>query len=203
MTDSSKYEICEESTPYWFYPPSFRVMESFDEFMKLNPDLRAEQKSNGEIVIMSPTGAQSSHRNSAICAQLWNWSTKFGGKTFDSSVLFTLPDGSKRGPDASWIAADRWESLPKLDRERFAPICPDFVIEMLSPSDRLSVLQEKMAEYVFNGIKLGWLIDPFARSVHVYTPNSAPQILFHPPSVSGGLVLPGFQLEMKDIWAEQ
>lgn len=202
MPNSSKSKICEETAPYWFPHPSFRVRESFDEFVKLNPDLRVEQNENGEILIMSPTGAESAFRNSSISAQLWNWSKQFGGKTFDSSVLFTLPNGSKRGPDASWISDSRWEEIPKPDRERFAPICPDFAIELRSPSDRLSDLQAKMDEYVLNGIKLGWLIDPFDRTVHVYGPNQQAMMLANPPHVSGENILPGFVLEMEVIWAE-
>ena len=113
-------EIREETVPYWHSPSSFRVRESFQEFIEINPDLRAEQNPNGEIVIMSPTGAQGAHRNSAISAQLWIWSAKFGGKTFDSFVLFTLPNNAKRGPDASWISEQRWAEIPKQERERFA-----------------------------------------------------------------------------------
>ena len=201
MTHNSKSEICEEPAPYWFSPTTIRVRESFDEFIELNPDLRVEQHASGEIVIMSPTGTESAHRNASISGQLWIWSTKFGGKTFDSSVLFTLPNGSKRGPDAAWISAARWNAIPKPERERFARICPDFVIELRSPSDRLSDLQTKMNEYVLNGIQLGWLIDPFERTVHVYAPNQQTNILLCPSQVFGETILPGFVLELKDIWA--
>ena len=202
MTHNSKTEIREDTAPYWFSPSPFRVSESFEEFVELNRELRVEQNANGEIVIMSPTGAESSHRNSSISAQLWIWSAKFGGKTFDSSVLFTLPNGSRRGPDASWISSNRWDAIPKPDRAGFAPICPDFVIELRSQSDRLPDLQLKMDEYILNGIKLGWLIDPFERVVHIYVPNQPTRILVDPLLVTGEPVLPGFILELKGIWSE-
>ena len=149
--------IREEHESYRIQPTTFRVLESFEDFVALNPELVVEQNSNGNIVILSPAGSESSRRNAETSYQLQRWCKRFGGKTFDSSGLFTLPDGSKRGPDASWIAADRWEALSKEDRETFAPICPDFVIELRSRSDRLAELKQKMSEYLVNGVRLGWL----------------------------------------------
>ncbi|MFN7291353.1 MAG: Uma2 family endonuclease [Pirellula sp.] len=192
--------VREEPDLYWT-PTTFRVAESFEEFTALNPDLRVEQNAKGEIVIMTPTGSEGASRNGEIFAQLHQWAKTFGGKTFDSSVLFTLPDGSKRGPDSSWIAMDRWELLSKEDREAFAPICPDFVIELRSRSDRISTLNEKMLAYIANGVRLGWLIDPFERQAYVYRPNCEMKLLSDPTSLSGEDVLPGFELDTKPIWA--
>lgn len=193
--------VQEEPEPYWMPPTTFRVTESFEEFVALNPDLMVEQNANGEIVIVSPAGSESASRNVEISVQLHRWSKVFGGKTFDSSVLFTLPDGSKRGPDASWIALDRWEALSKEDREAFAPICPDFVIELRSRSDRISSLSQKLSEYIANGVRMGWLIDPFDRQVYVYRPNCEVRVLSDPLSISGEDVLPGFELDLSQIWA--
>ncbi len=195
-----KQFIREESESYWT-PTTFRVSESFEEFVALNPELKVEQNANGEIVVVTPTGSEGASRNVEISVQLYRWSRAFGGKTFDSSVLFTLPDGSKRGPDASWIAMDRWEALSKVDREAFAPICPDFVIELRSRSDRISSLNQKMLDYIANGVQLGWLIDPFDRQVYVYRPNCEMKVLSDPISISGEDVLPGFELVTMPIWA--
>jgi Uma2 family endonuclease len=177
------------------------VAESFEEFVALNPDLRVEQNRNGEIVIVSPAGSESASRKGEITYQLQRWSKSFGGKTFDSSVLFTLPDGSKRGPDASWIAMNRWETLSKEDREAFAPICPDFVVELRSQSDRLKDLQQKMVDYLANGVRLGWLIDPYACQAFIYRQNREVEVLDQPKSLSGEGVLPGFELVLSTIWA--
>ena len=125
-----------------------RLRESFDEIAALNPDLRIEQESNGEFVFMSPTGGESSSRNMEIAWQLMSWTKRYGGVCFDSSVIFCLPDGSKRSPDASWIATDRWNALSLVDRKKFPPIAPDFVVELRSESDRLATLQDKMVSYV-------------------------------------------------------
>ena len=192
--------VREEPESFWT-PTTFRVAESFEEFVALNPELKVEQNANGEIVIVTPTGSEGASRNVEISAQLHRWSKAFGGKTFDSSVLFTLPDGSKRGPDASWIAMDRWEALSKVDREAFAPICPDFVIELRSKSDRISNLNEKMLAYIANGVRLGWLIDPFDRHVYVYRPNREMEMISDPTFLSGEDVLPGFELDTTPIWA--
>jgi Uma2 family endonuclease len=151
-------------------PLTLRLNESFEEFVTLNPDLVVEQNANGEIVIMSPTGGESSERNAELTFQLRAWSKQFGGVTFDSSVIFCLPDGSKRSPDASWISSERWLALPLEDRKKYPPITPDFVIELRSESDRLKDLQEKMQYYMDNGVRLGWLIDPLTYRVHMVHP---------------------------------
>lgn len=200
MNISVKQFVREESESYWT-PTTFRVAESFEEFVALNPDLKVEQNANGEIVVVTPTGSEGASRNLEISVQLHGWAKNFGGKTFDSSVLFSLPDGSKRGPDASWIAKDRWEALSPEDREAFAPICPDFVIELRSRSDRLSSLKQKMLDYISNGVRLGWLIDPFDRQVYIYRRNREIEIVSNPLSLSGEDVLPDFELDTSTVWA--
>jgi len=177
-----------------------QLRESFEEVASLNPDLRIEQEPNGEFVFMSPTGGESSSRNAEITWQLSGWTKQFGGKCFDSSVVFCLPDGSRRSPDASWIAMNRWKELSSEDREKFPPICPDFVIELRSISDRLITLQAKMVSYIQNGVRLGWLIDPFLKQVHVYQPGISPEVLSNLETVSAGDVLPAFVLDLRAIW---
>jgi Uma2 family endonuclease len=164
--------------------------------------LVVEQNSNGEIVIMSPTGGESSERNAELIFQLRGWAKQFGGATFDSSVIFCLPDGSKRSPDASWISAERWMSLSQEDRRKFPPMVPDFVIELRSQSDRLKQLQAKMQSYVDNGVRLGWLIDPQASQVHVYQPGRAIETLEAPETISNIQILPEFLLDLKPIWKQ-
>ncbi len=181
---------------------SVRLKESFEEVAALNPDLRIEQKSNGELFFMSPTGGEGSYRNSYICARLQIWSESFGGRSFDSSVVFCLPDGSKKSPDGSWITLERWNALSKDDRKKFPPICPDFVIELRSETDRLANLEEKLQGYLDNGVRLGWLIDPLKKQVQIYRPGNQPEIMLTPESVSGEDVLPGFMLDLRPIWQD-
>jgi Uma2 family endonuclease len=181
-------------------PLTLRLNESFEEFVTLNPDLVVEQNANGEIVIMSPTGGESSERNAELTFQLRAWSKQFGGVTFDSSVIFCLPDGSKRSPDASWISSERWLALPLEHRKKYPPISPEFVIELRSESDRLKDLQEKMRFYMDNGVRLGWLIDPLTYRVHVYQPGIPVEILESPEMVSNQQLLPEFKLDLNPIW---
>lgn len=181
-------------------PLTLRLNESFEEFVTLNPDLVVEQNANGEIVIMSPTGGESSERNAELTFQLRAWSKQFGGVTFDSSVIFCLPDSSKRSPDASWISSERWLALPLEDRKKYPPITPDFVIELRSESDRLKDLQEKMQYYMDNGVRLGWLIDRLTNRVHMYQQGIPVEILESPESVSNQELLPEFTLDLMPIW---
>jgi Uma2 family endonuclease len=197
--------VQEDQAPYQSlgnFPLTLRVNDSFEEFVRLNPDLVVEQNSNGEIVIKSPTGGESSERNAELTFQLRAWSKHFGGVTFDSSVIFCLPDGSKRSPDASWISSERWLALPQEDRKKFPPITPDFVIELRSESDRLKELEEKMQYYMDNGVRLGWLIEPLRCRLHVYQPGKPVEILESPESVSNEQILPQFTLDLKPIWKE-
>ncbi|NES80707.1 MAG: Uma2 family endonuclease [Moorea sp. SIO2B7] len=176
--------------------------DQFFEFCQVNRDLRIERTLDGEIIIMPPTGGETSDRNSDINFQLrlWNRQTKLG-KVFESSCGFKLPNGADRSPDASWIKLERWESLSKEQRKKFIPLCPDFVIELRSPSDRVKDLKEKMEEYMDNGARLGWLIEPNSRRVYIYRPGADVEQLENPATVKGDdSVLPGFVMVMEEIW---
>ncbi|ERT09137.1 restriction endonuclease family protein [Lyngbya aestuarii BL J] len=175
--------------------------EQFFQLCQNNRDLKFERNSNGDLVIMSPTGGETSNINAGLTAQLWNWNaqTKLG-KVFDSSGGFKLPNGADRSPDAAWITLERWESLTSEQRKKFIPLCPDFVIELRSASDRLKTLQDKMQEYIENGLRLGWLINFIDKSVEIYRQNQEVQVLESPPTLSGEDVLPGFILNLQEIW---
>ncbi len=171
------------------------------EFLTINKDLRLELTSTGDLIITSPTGGETGASNFELAGNFWAWSKKDGtGRGFDSSTMFRLPNGAKRSPDLAWVRKERWEALSKEERSKFPPLCPDFVVELRSPSDSLQFLQAKMEEYVENGARLGWLIDPFERKVHVYRPQSPPEVLDDPESVSGDPVLPGFTLDVRALW---
>ena len=175
--------------------------EQFVRLCQENPDLQLELTARGELIIMPPTGMESGRRNMRLARRLDEWTEADGtGIAFDSSTMFTLPNGAKRSPDASWLRRDRWETLPKKEREGFGLICPDFVVELRSPTDRLKDLQEKMQEYIANGARLGWLIDPLERQVYVYRPNHTAEILDDPATLSGEAVLPGFVLHVRELW---
>jgi Uma2 family endonuclease len=179
-----------------------RLSESFDDIAHQNPELKIEQNANGEIVFMSPTGGESGFRNAAITSELFQWAKSYGGRAFDSSTLFQLPNGAKRSPDASWISAERWSALSREDRKRFPPLCPDFLIELRSESDRLDELQKKMDEYISVGLRLGWLIDPLLKRLHVYQPGMQTDVIIAPDSVSSEKILPGFVLRLDSVWQD-
>ena len=192
----------------WSWPlvltlsPAVELTEDqFFDFCRINGELRIERTADGELEIMPPAGSATGDRNAEITMQLRIWAKRDGsGLTFDSSAGFTLPNGATRSPDASWIARERWEQVPPDKRDRFAPICPDFVVELRSPSDRLSTLHDKLAEYVANGARLGWLLDPPTRQVYVYRPGVPVACLENPDQVSGDPVLPGFRLDVREVW---
>jgi Uma2 family endonuclease len=167
-----------------------------------NEDLRIETNSDGDFEIMPPPFPETSRKNIAIDAQLWIWARKDAtGVCFESSAKFTLPNGAKRMPDAAWILKERYFALPQIEREeRFARIAPDFVIELRSKSDRLPNLKKKMREYIENGVRLGWLIDPYQKKVHIYRQIGEFEILENPARVSGEDVLKGFELDLTEIW---
>ncbi len=175
--------------------------DQFYEFCQLNPDLRMERTATGELIIMPPTGGESGKRNADLTTDLniWNRQTKLG-VVFDSSTGFRLPNGADRSPDASWIRLDRWNALNTRQRKRFLPLCPNFVIELRSETDSLEKLQEKMQEYLDNGLRLGWLIDPKTQKVEIYRPGSTLEVLPSPLTLSEEDVLPGFVLDLKLIF---
>jgi len=175
--------------------------ERFEQICKSNRDLRFERTSTGELVIMPPAGSDTGKQNSGLNGQLWLWNRQTRlGATFDSSAGFTLPNGAIRSPDAAWIKQERWDSLNTAQKRKFAPICPDFVVELCSPSDRLTDIQSKMAEYLDNGTLLGWLIDPETRTVEIYRPSQTVEVLSAPNSLFGEDILPGFELDLQEIW---
>ena len=175
--------------------------EQFALICSTNRDLRLERTATGELVIMPPTGGETGKRNSSINAQLWLWNQQNQlGEVFDSSTGFKLPNGSTRSPDAAWIKKERWESLTSEQQKKFIPLCPDFLIELRSKSDSLSELQQKMQEYLDNGLVIGWLIDPQNKKVEVYKSNCPVEVISHPVSLSYENALSGFTLNLKDIF---
>ena len=175
--------------------------DEFFELCQVNRDLRLEKTAEGEIIVMPPAGGETGSRNSAITAALYVWSRRDGvGIAFDSSTGFKLPNGATRSPDAAWVQRTRLAPLTAKEKERFLPLCPDFVIELRSRTDPLTTLQAKMVEYIANGAQLGWLIDPVERQVHIYQPGIAPIILDQPATITGDPLLPGFVLELSLIW---
>lgn len=174
--------------------------EQFFQLCQINRDLRIERSAEGELLIMPPAGSETGQRNMRIAVRLGSWAERDGtGLAFDSSPGFTLPNGAVRSPDASWVERSRWEELPPDERKKFARICPDFVLELRSPSDRLDDLQAKMREYLDNGARLGWLLDPEPRHLYVYRPDAPVERLEDPDTVSGDPVLPGFELDLRQI----
>jgi Uma2 family endonuclease len=175
-----------------------------DQFFQLcqnNRELRFERNANGELIIMSPAGGETGNRNGRLNQQLFNWTDADGtGIAFDSSTGFKLPNGADRSPDASWIKLERWDALTDEEKRKFPPICPDFIIELLSPSDSLKTTQEKMKEYIDNGVRLGILINRKSRQVEIYRPGKEVEVLESPATVSGEDVLKGFVLNLGMIW---
>jgi Uma2 family endonuclease len=190
------------SPPLVLKPGPLRLdEEAFYAFCRANPDLRIERTAEGEIVIMAPAGGESGSRNSEINFALRAFAKADGrGVAFDSSTGFVLPNGAVRAPDAAWVDRERLRRLSPEEKQRFLPLCPDFVIELRSPSDRVEDLRAKMDEYIANGARLGWLIDPLTRTVTVYRPGAAPLVLSDPIAVAAEPVLPGFTLNLADIW---
>ena len=184
-----------------FEPVIEMTSELFERFCALNDDMRIELTAEGTIEIMPPTFGATGNRNIKIAAQLENWTTgDDNGLAFDSSTGFTLPNGAVRSPDASWVSKARYDLLSPEEKDSFTPLCPDFVVELRSVSDRLSVVQTKMDEYMANGARLGWLLDPLQQQAHVYRPGADVEILDNPETLSADPELPGFTLDLKPIW---
>lgn len=166
-----------------------------------NPDARFETTSEGRLIVMSPTGSESGRKNSKLLVRVGIWNEKEQlGEVFDSSTGFKLSNGATKSPDVSWIESVRWQALPKEQRRKFAPIDPDFVIELMSPSDDLWDLQQKMAEYIDCGVKLGWLINPDQRQVEIYRQGEDKEVLNNPSSLSGEDVLPSLEVSLQDVF---
>ena len=190
------------SSPLMLQMPSSMTDDQFFEFCQLNRDLRIEKNRFGDISIMSPAGSETGNREGRIIQQLMNWTDEDGtGIAFSSSTGFTLSTGAKRSPDAAWVKLERWNQLTPAQQEKFAPICPDFVIELRSASDNLQPLKDKMQEYMQEpGIQLGLLIDRKNRRVYIYRPGQVEECLENPDTVSCDIILPGFVLNMGKIW---
>ena len=166
-----------------------------------NPETRFETTPQGKLIVMSPTGSESGRKNSSLLAQVWYWNNQDKlGEVFDSSTGFKLSNGAVRSPDVSWISKERWYSLSQQQQRKFAPIDPDFVIELMSPTDELNELQQKMVEYMECGVKLGWLIDPDEKQVEIYRINRDKEILNNPNSLSGEDILPNLTVVLAEIF---
>jgi Uma2 family endonuclease len=175
--------------------------EQFFAFCQQNRDYRIERNATGEITIMPPTGSETGNRNFDLIVQLGIWTRQNGtGIGFDSSAGFTLPNGAMKSSDAAWIKLEKWHTLTPEQQQKFAPICPDFIIELRSPSDNLQPLKDKLQEYIDNGVSLGWLIDRKNRKVYIYRPNSEVECLDNPTTLSGESILPEFVLQLSTIW---
>lgn len=175
--------------------------EQFYELCRANPELKFERSAKGELILMPPTGGETGSYNSEINADfvVWNRQARLG-KVFDSSTCFKLPNGANRSPNVAWIALDRWNSLSREQQRKFPPIAPDFVLELLAPTDSLEKTQAKMQEYSDNNVRLGWLIDRDNRTVEIYRVDRAVEILAEPKQLFGEAVLPKFVLEMQNVW---
>lgn len=177
--------------------------DDFFRFCQANDRWVLELTKEGKLIIMMPAGGESGRRNFKLSGIFYSWVEENGtGEGFDSSTGFILPNGAERAPGLAWVKKERWEALTRKDREQFAPLCPDFVVEIRSYTDRLKTLQAKMEEYLENGAQLGWLIDPYKRKVYVYRPDAPMQRLDQPDRVSGDPVLPGFVLPVAKLWQD-
>ena len=175
--------------------------EQFEQVCRDNPDLRLELTSTGGLIVMPPTGSLTGKRNADLTRQVGVWAKKDGtGITFNSHAGFTLPNGAIRSPDVSWVRREKWDALTEDEQEEFAPFCPDFVIELKSRWQTLKAQQSKMEEYLDNGTKLGWFIDPRNRRVYIYRQGEEVEVLTDAATVSGDPILPGFVLQLADLW---
>ena len=202
--DKGFSETSQESLPG--FPVLVRPLAAFSddrfyEFCRLNDELEIERTAQGDLLIMAPASCRTSHLNLRIAVQLGQWAERDGkGLATESSGGFILPNSAVYAPDAAWIRRDRLDTVPREHQHQFLPLCPDFALELLSPTDTLSRAQAKMREYIDNGLRLGWLIDPFERRVHVYRSDADVQVLDDPDGVDGAPVLPGFRLDLSRIW---
>lgn len=176
--------------------------DQFYDLCRANPDLKFERNAKGDLIIMPPTGGETGHRNFELSADFAIWNRKARlGIGFDSSTCFKLSNGADRSPDVAWIRQERWDALTLEQRTKFPPITPDFVLELMSPTDTLPATQAKMREYMECGVQLGWLIEPKSRRVEIYRPDQPVEVLQSPKTLTGEAVLPGFTLELSLIWS--
>jgi Uma2 family endonuclease len=175
--------------------------EILEQLCRQNPETKFERNTAGQLIVMPPTGSESGKLNMSLAAQIWYWNdrTKMG-IVFDSSTGFKLSNGAVRSPDVSWIDLSRWNSLTKKQQRGFAPIDPDLVIELMSPTDELSGLQGKMIEYIDCGVKLGWLINPDEKQVEIYSLGQNKKVLNAPKTLSGEIVLPNLVVDLTEIF---
>lgn len=202
---SITFEENSPATISLLIPHDLILKVSHEQFVKLaeaNRELRLERTAQGELIVNPPTGWETGERNIRISGELYLWWRNAGkpGKVFDSSTAFTLPNGADRSPDASWVSQSRWDALTDDQKQTFANVCPDFVVELRSRSDSLKTLQEKMQEYRDNGARLGWLIDPKNRQVEIYRQGQDVEVISQPEALSGEDVLSGFVFQLDLIW---
>jgi Uma2 family endonuclease len=180
--------------------PCFSNDQMFEEFCAANPDWRLERSAQGEILVMAPAGGEAGYRSADVLGQLRDWAVEDKrGRAFDSSAGFRLANGAVRSPDAAWVLKERLAGLTKAQKRKFLPLCPDFVIEVLSPSDRLADLQAKMREWIEQGVQCGWLIEPDSQSIELHVPNRAVETLTGVERIEGRGVIEGLVLELQDI----
>lgn len=175
--------------------------DQFYQLCRVHPDYKFERNAKGELLIMSPTGGETGNCNADLTFQVQGWSRRNSnlGIAFDSSTCFKMPKGGDRSPDASWVSRERWEALTPEQKRKFPPLCPDFVVELRSPTDSIREVREKMQEYLENGARLGWLIDPQTQIVEIYRPGRQVEVLHSPSTLSGEDILPGFVLEVAPV----
>ncbi|MCT7976988.1 Uma2 family endonuclease [Laspinema olomoucense] len=183
-------------------PPALKMtVEQFADLAQINQELQLELTATGELIIMPPTGGETGDRNFELSGQLWEWNRqKRRGKAFDSSTGFRLPNGAVRSPDVSWLKLERWDALTPEQRKKILPLCPDFAVELISETDDIETTRSKMREYLTNGLRLGWLIDPETKTVEIYRQNRPVEVLQSPSTLSGEEVLPDFILTLQPIW---
>jgi Uma2 family endonuclease len=195
------FTLAEVDLPIRILPDRPMTDEELMRFCAANDGLRVEREPNGEILVMTPANSKTSKMNMRIGRLLDAWAEEDGrGVAFDSSGGFTLPDGSMRNPDASWVENSRWQALTDVQQSSFAPLCPDFILELRSPSDKLLEVHAKMHQWIVNGAAVAWLIDPIEKAVTIYRQGEQPEVLIEPTSVQGSGPIAGFELVMARVW---
>ena len=190
------------STKLTLDPEDILSDDAYFAFCQANPDLRVERTAKGEITMTPPAGFESSYRNSSVTSQLYAWATRDRkGRSCDSSAEFILPDGSALSPDAAWVSRARLDTLSKEDKRKFLKLAPEFVIEIMSPSDRLPARRRKMESWITNGVHLGWLIDGDSRTVHIFRIRKQPEQVSNVLELAADGPVTGFVLQLEDVWA--